>query len=226
MSESKKRAVTIKSFIKGASSPRISAQAYLEAHEEFLSSGELAPLVTPIIAQVKERKVMPTPALVHIQQVAFDYMMESEKRKALEKLAATASGNKLDKHTAHRVRSTASQTSVVYDKNGNILTAIDERTGEEYDLIKDHDLFQNAQGWCHRRLDQCEPNAYAIITSNKVITSKGVMTTRIERGTAISALLKRKPGMGAQISKSAPKSTSRLGFGVKCNPSKATFSAG
>lgn len=214
--EKKHRAMTMKTFIKGANAPRVSAQAYLEAHAEFLASNELAPITSPIIEKVKNRDIMPTPALAQIQQVVFDYMMQVDKAKADYSLANPSKGG--------RSAGQKSQTSVIYSKDGEILTRVDEETGEVKDLIANHDLFQDAQGWCDRRLDECEPDSYAVITSNKLITPKGVFTTHIKRNESIARLARR---MGHNtVMKSSPKSTSRLSFGVKCNPSKSTFSGG
>lgn len=183
-----------------------SASAFLLAHREWLTTGEIASIAMPILAKVEANEIMPTPALQEIKNAVFNHMIASEiskAEKAIEK--------------AQEPGSTKAHVATILDENGKIATHINAK-GNEEDLIKSFDLPQEAMRWVIRRLIEAAPNSYAVIDHIKTVQQE--IVTR-DDAFAIEFRTKKGPVMKAHS-----KTTSKLSFGVKASQDHASFSRG
>lgn len=216
----KKRNQTIKGFIHKASG-KVSAIAFLEAQKEFLSSAELAPITSPILSKVDLGEIMPSAAVTELTQALFRFSNEQNELAIKGKPVASVTGIKVSKPRVSR--KLAAHTATVYEADGSIAKHLNAQK-ELVETVKDFDLSQDAEGWSLRRLFDAAPHTYAVIVSHRLKHSDGTcFTLRIERGEALSRLLKAK---GSPVLKAAPKGNGKLGFGVKAKQSRATFSGG
>jgi len=173
-----KPATTLKKFI-SQSSGKVSAEAFLKAHYEFLILGELSILVEPIFQRLEKKEVMPTAALNEIRKIAFDFFVESEANKIIAK--ETSKKTKNTKSTSKKMYS-----AVIYTASGNIATFIDNE-GNEKDLVFNTDNPLQAESWCNRKLFDL-PNCYG-----KVVNKVTGFTNEISRDSAIAAILRTGP---------------------------------
>lgn len=183
-----------------------SAIAFLVAHREWLTTGELAPITMPILAKVDAKEIMPTPGLQEIKNAVFNHMIASEiskAEKAIEK--------------AQEPGATKAHVATILDENGKIATRINAK-GNEEDLIKSFDLPQEAMRWVIRRLIEAAPWSYATIDHVKTVQQEV-----ITRDDAFAIEFKFKKGA---VLKAQSKTTNRLGFGVKASQDHASFSRG
>ena len=134
-----KRSMTSKWFLSLAARGNKSADAFLTAHHEWLSTGELASEVIPILEKIESKEVLPTPGLESIMRVALHHVMAADVAKV------EASLNKEPK-------TDKSYVSVIKNANGDIVTSINSK-GDEVDLRETFELMQHAERWCQVRLD-------------------------------------------------------------------------
>lgn len=206
MADTKERKMTPKGFLhKTTTKAANSAIAFLAQYRSFLTTGELAERVSPIIAKVDAGELLPTPALKEIQYAVMTHIIESDVAKA-DKVAEP--GAKGQTRKAWR--------TTIYDAAGVVQTRINPK-GEEEDLIKGFDLGQDADRWADRRLFEGTHGWYAIV-EHTVIAN---VASRIERGDAMARILKQPKGPAIQ---QKGKSTKTLGFGVKAKQTRVTFS--
>lgn len=178
------RAMTVKGFLNKLSGAR-SAIAFIEAHRQYLTIGELAPITSPIVAKVDRREVMATPALNEIQQAVFAHMMAEDLSKAEASLLKSNEPTKEPKPYEARL----------CDENGNTMYRQDPK-GEWVEITSSHDLGQRAEGWADRTLvEHGEPRSYVEIVWTKCPDKlPGLKVRRIERDGAMSRELAPKGG--------------------------------
>jgi hypothetical protein len=200
--------MTTKRFLKLASG-KVSAQAFLTAHRTFLTTGELAPLASPILIKVDAGELLPTPALESISQVVLSHFMAQEIRKAEEKIAASQ----------EREESSVKNWMVtIFDSRGNIQTRVNDK-GETVELQETFELASMADRWADRRLFlDCTSDCHAVVEH----TSLPVRTI-VERQDAMARILK--PSKGP-VSKKMGTRDGKLSFGVKAKQDRASFSHG
>jgi hypothetical protein len=212
MTESKKpRQMTAKMFLH-RSSGKVSADAFIQAHRAFLETGKLAEVTSPILAKLDSKAIMPTPALEEIRGVVFTHTLraaiETDEAKMAEAQANPAKAKPW--------------MATIYDAKGDIVTHRNEK-GEEVELQQGFEEAARADGWVDRRLFEGASDWYGVV-SHTTITIKGEpMSSTIQRADAIARIMKHAKGA---VMKVTSKTTSKLGFGVKCGNDRAVFSRG
>lgn len=215
------RKMTEKGFIRKATSGKVAAAAFLAQHREWLTTGTLASLTSPILAKLDAGSLMPTPALAEINTAVLGHMVAREIVKG--EAAAVREPREASSGTTRTVKP---YTATIYDAHGNVCTRTVEVTTEEGTEIKVKDLISNfdssvkAEGWCDRRLDDEGPGAFAEIVHN----GEGFThVMRVERDAAIGRLYgKRRPG---PVTKGSPKSAP-LGNSMRAKGDHFHFSRG
>ena len=207
MADTKERKMTPKGFLhKTNTKAANSATAFLAQYREYLTTGELASKTSPILAQMDEGKLMPTPALVEIQYAVMSHIIETDTAKAEQGMVAQAKTG-----TRKPWRTT------IYNAKGEVMTR-QTKDGPE-DLVKGFDLGQRANEWADRRLFEGASDWYAEV-QHTVLSN---VHSRIERADSIARIMKQPKGPTIQ---QKGKSTKALGFGVKAKETRVTFSHG
>lgn len=212
MSDTKKeRAMTPRMFLH-RSKGQVSADSFLAAHRTFLETGELASLTSPVLAKVDSKAIMPTPALIEIRDIVFSHMLNKETREAEEKQARQG-------ESTARVKPWIAS---IYDAHGEIAIAKNEK-GELVELQESFDLAARADGWVDRRLFDGSPDWHGTVSHSTILIKGEPMTSVVTRSDAIARIMKHSKGA---VMKVTSKTTTRLGFGVKCGNDRAVFSRG
>jgi len=200
--------MSMKSFLsKTKTKAANSAGAFLKAHRDFLESGELAALTSPILAKVDSHETLPTPALKEITSVVFAHMMAASLDQA-EKALVKAAEPKVEKPYEATIRDSK---GVAVDDDGNL-------------LVKGFERHQDAEGWIHRRLIESSPDCKGEIAATKTLDSKGhALMTYVTREESFARLYAEKK-MASH--KKTGVSMSKLGFGVKAKNDRFHFSHG
>lgn len=179
METKKTRVLTPKSFlVKTTQKAAASAAGFLQAHRDFLLTGELASVASPIIARLDARELLPTPALGEIQRAVLSHIVACDQAKLEEKMVQPSAGGGSQKPWLATIR----------DEKGNICTRINSK-GEEVDLVQAFDTAAPADRWCDRRLVEGASDWYALVEH-----TLSPVVTRIDRNEAVARLLKNKPG--------------------------------
>jgi hypothetical protein len=200
------RKMTLKGWL-SKSNGKVSAAGFLAQHREFLTTGDLAPFTSPILAKLDKGELLPTPALHEVQSVVLSHILAADAVKGEAKLRKDQEEPKKSKPW----------TATIFDAKGEVQTRVKEN-GEIEDLIKSEDNSSALERWCDRRLFDGAPDWYAVMTHNVLN-----VTTTISRDQAIARIL-RKPT--SAVCKTTGGSTSKLGFGVKAKNFVAKFSHG
>jgi hypothetical protein len=221
---SDKRVMTVKGFLhKTTTKAAASASAFLEAHREFLSTGDVASVTLPILAKVDAKELMPTPALEAIKKAVFQHMIVKETAKAEAHITRLANSDPNDPTSSQP--NTKTWTATIYNADGEIATKLVQKGEEsiEEELIAYFDHPQEADRWVDRRLFDSVPGCFGVVNHNTITNKHGdMLSTTITRGDAISRMLSKKPG--AVMRQNKPSGT--LGWGVKSRPSISKFSHG
>lgn len=205
--QKKTRSMSPKGFLSKATKGNVSASAFFAAHRDYMVSGELAHVLSPIVSKVEAREMMPTPALIELQKVVMDHIIMS----AIGKLEASMEEGESSKGTNKSWKAT------ILNAAGEVQSRINAK-GEEEDLIMGFDLASAADRWCDRRLFEGASDWYATIDH----TSMNVHTV-ILRQDAIARLLKKKRGPSVHV---GGQSTKSLGFGCHVKQKRVSFSHG
>lgn len=203
-------------FIKKYSSSigKISSEAFLKAHENFLRTGELAEIAVPTLDKIQNGEITHSAGLASVIEAVIDSA-------TMLQMSKTGKSVSVSKKTSS-TRKKPAYCSVILDSAGNIVYGLDKE-GNEVPLAKDHHEWQEAQGWVDRRLDE-NPNCHGAITSRKLRRNDGsVWIDIVKREDSIARLYKRKSGA---VMKRSPQSTQTLGFGVKAKNDFCHFSRG
>lgn len=128
----------IKKFIRGASSGKVSASAYLAQYREDLTKGDHYAVVAPILQKVDAGELYPSPALTMMVRALVDYTLKVQAQPKVRERKAT--------------KPDAPYTCVVYGSDGE---ALYER-GE--------DSIISAQRWSAGKLvAESDPHSYAVV---------------------------------------------------------------
>jgi len=208
--------MTIKSWLRKSTSPKLSALAFLQASRQFLETGELASLTSPILRRIDQGELMPTPALPLLQDILLTHSLQVEARKAEAKLMAA-----LD---AEGEGGTAKPwEATIYDAKGDVQTRLTEE-GKEEDLQKSFALASEADRWTDRRLFEGASDWYGVIQHATITRSDGEpISTVVMRQDALARILK---APKSPFSKKTGTRDNKLSFGVKVQQSHAKFSHG
>ena len=206
MSTSKPKGMSFKGFLAKATKPNVSAIAFMAAHREYMVSGELAPLLSPIVARVDTGELLPTPALSVIAAAVVNHIIASDIAKLEDKINNPPQG-----------AAPKPWIATVYDGKGVIATRINPK-GEVEDLIQGFEMGQEADRWADRCLFDGASDWYAIVANAKVN-----LMNRVERAEAIARILKQPKGPAIHAKSTTTKS---LGFGVHAKQDRSSFSRG
>jgi hypothetical protein len=203
--EAKKNKMTLNGFLKKATAAK-SASGFLAQYREYMVTGELAEVLSPIVAKVDEGALLPTPAVLEISNAVMTHIIVLATLKtemAIENGQST--GTKKN------------YLGTVLDDKGNVCTRIKDN-GEEEDLIKGFDLPQDCLRWLDRRLFDG-----ASTWHGKMEHAHSSFVEVVGRDESIARILKQPKGPA--IHKKGV-STKSLGFGVRAKESRSSFSRG
>lgn len=186
-----------------------SAMGFIQQYREYMVSGELADLLSPIVARVDAGSLMPTPAKDEIARATLEHIVACDLVKLEE------SRDKLMKGETHS--STKRWQASVVDANDVIQTYINE-DGEVKDLIKSGDDVSTLDRWLDRKLFEGSSEWHGIIEHSVM-----QVRTIVERSDAIARIL-RQPK--SAVSRQQSKSAGRLSFGMTCKQDHSHFSHG
>lgn len=216
MSDTKQpKPMTAKKFLhQSGTKAANSAISFLKQHRDFLISGEIASVTSPLIRKLDDGQLLPTPCLREIQNAIITHMLVVATRKqerSLERQQGIAQGEEKES------RSQKPWQATVYDCRGNVCTRV-KNNGEIEDLVKTFDLSQQAVNWLDLRLFNGAPDWYG-----KLEHASSSCVEYIQRGDAVARVLRKKKGPTVHVKGLG---TQTLGFGVKCGQTKVTFSHG
>lgn len=199
------RNMTPKGFLhKTTTKAANSAAAFLAQYREYLTTGELASVTSPILRKLDDKELLPTPALKMVAVAVMGHIIATDKAKAEEAIErATAPA------------ATKTWVAVIKDSGGNVCTKLNS-DGEEEDLLKSFEHPQEADRWVDRRLFDGASDWYG------EVEGLGTLVT-VSRADAIARILKQPKGPAIH---QRGTSTKTLGFGVKAKQDRASFSRG
>lgn len=198
------RKMTFTGFIAKATKPNVSAAAFLATHRNYMLSGELASITSPILLKVDMGELLPTPALHVIATAVMNHVIASDLQKLDDKL-----------NNPPQEAEPKAWLSSIYDSQNVIQTRVNAK-GEVEELIKEFDKASDGDRWSDRMLFDGADGWFAIIEGH------GTMV-RVERSDAMARILK-KPKSAVAHQKST--TTNKLGFGVRAKQDRASFSRG
>lgn len=193
------RNISIENFIKKATKTA-GAEGFLSQYREYLKTGEVAAIATPILAKIDSGNLNATSGLEEITNAVFAHMMVRNIKKVEQKVA------KANQHSSKK-----SVLAKIRSHRGGDIT-------EEY-----FDLHQEAERWVDNRLYEGYPGSYGEIIHTKILIKGKPQTTTISREESIGRILRKPKGAA---SKRVGAATGSLGFGVKTKTSHSHFSRG
>jgi hypothetical protein len=204
--ERKPRQITEQTFLKKGSVAR-SAAAFLEANREYITTGKLASLLSPIVSKLDNNELTPMPALNEML-LAVQSHIAAMVNEALEKAAQAALSR------ANGTVKAVSESSIG-DKRfvGIVLLRGLEQEKAGFKLPQD------AERWVDRHLIANDPQCYGKVMDGFL----GEVWQEVSRDDAFARTFAKKHG---SICKRQSRSTPRLGFGVHAKESKQNFSRG
>lgn len=195
-------------LLQKANSAKIGAKAFIDAHREYLTTGELAYVTGPIVAKIDAGELYPTPGMQELKVAVMSHIMLIDAMKAEEKEQEAKAGKP--------GKTSKPFMACVRDGSGAMLSMPDGKP-----MKATFDLPQRASGWIDRRLFESSPDCYGEVTHLKA-HNPATATDTILRDDSIARILKTPMGPVCK----GTKSSGTLGFGVKVKPSKVTFSHG
>lgn len=193
--------ITPKTFLKKINHAK-SAEGFLLQYREYMLTGDLHSITTPILIKIDSGELLPAPAMDELASAVYAHII------AGEKLAFEASLNK------------ESDSESVSNKP--VLGAIFDRKGEEVES-KSFNLGQDALRWVDRHLIAQSPDCVGKVTHHKVLI-KGLPMEEIV--TREDAYLRLFPKKKSPFMKRSPTSVSSLTGRMKVHQSRASFSHG
>lgn len=215
MSNDKKiRVMSAKGFLhKSTTKAALSAAAFLQTHREWLTTGDLAIMTSPILAKVDSKELMPTPALEEIKVVVLNHMIASEIRKGEEQMEAREAGP---------TSNPKNWIATIFDSQGKIQTRINAK-GEKEELKTSYEMMQEADRWCDRRLVEGASDWFGTVVHATMVSPKtgDPISFTITRGDAMARQFAATKG---PVMKAQSRSTGKLSFGVKVKEDRSRFS--
>lgn len=207
------RIMSERGFLHKAKSSKVSAEGFLAAHRSFLETGSLAVLTSPILTKLDSKDILPTPALEEIKNVVLTHMLAKN---------ILAAENKINNPAV--AKTNKNWTATIYDSTGSVQVHVNEKTGDEEELIKNFDHASEADDWSDRKLFDGSAGWYGVVVSNKILTKEGeALSSIILRDDAIARIMHLRSG---SVCKKQTKSTSKLSWGVKAKQDHCSFSRG
>lgn len=188
-----------------------SALGFIQAYREYMVSGELADLLSPIVSKVDAGVLMATPAKDEIAAAVMNHVI------ACDLLKLEQSREKQLQGDTHQPARTKNWTACVVDANEVVQTYINE-DGEVKELIKSGDDVSTLDRWLDRALFNGSSEWHGIIEHSVM-----KVRTVVERADAISRILRQPKGA---VSRQQSKSAGKLSFGMKVSNDHSHFSHG
>lgn len=202
----KQKVMSPKGFLAKATRPNVSAAAFLAAHRDYMTTGELASILSPVLHKVDTGELLPTPALNVIATAVMGHIIASDIQKLDDKV-----------NNPPEAAKPKPWITTIYNAAGVIQTRINPK-GEVEDLVKGFEMGQEADRWADRRLFEGASDWYAEVANAKVN-----LMNRVERSEAIARILKQPKGPSIHQKAATTKS---LGFGVRAKQDRSSFSRG
>jgi len=215
---SKTRNMTVKGWLhKTNTKAAASAEGFIAAHREWLETGSLAEVTSPILRMMDEGQIFPTPALELLKTEVWTHHLRVEASKAEAKLLADQSGG-TDTRTAKP------WIARIFDAKGNLVIAQNSK-GELVELEETFHSASDADRWTDRRLFEGAPDCFGVIQHTQIRRSSDgePITSVIMRQDAIARILKTPK---SPLSKKTGSRDNKLSFGVKVAQSRCHFSHG
>ena len=172
-----KRDLTPKAFLRQSFSSKITIAAFLQAHRDFLTTGELTNLTTPIYAKIDSGETLPNLGLEEIQKVIVSFIIAKNLDEAEKKL--------------QKQNQSKAYIATIYNEKGEIAEIITER-GQIKDLILGFEDSLKASHWVDRRLFiDGGPNLRGEISCDKLRNEDGSpYLIKISREEALARILR------------------------------------
>lgn len=212
--EKTKRTMTARGFIKKALGIKLTADGFLNAHKEWLLTGQIAQFTKPFLDKLDSKEMEAEPCLEKITYVVYGFLQAQERAKTERFLMNGPLGSKAEPKP-YFVQ--------IFDGEGNIATKKNDKN-EDVDLICSFTDLARANNWCDLRLfNDCAPECYGIVQHLRIQNRDGdVMATRVSRDEALARILKEKRG---PVTHAKPQSSS-LKWQAKVAQSRSHFSHG
>lgn len=223
MSDQKKpRAMTPKGFLhKTTTKAANSAFAFLSQYREYLTTGELAPRVSPILAKLDDERAVALAEKKDTEGLARNSLKEIAHAVMVHIIEADRNKMEQQQEAAQDAMTSGSAskpwTAIIVDEAGHVQTRINAK-GEEEELSKSFEHSSDADRWTDRRLFEGATDWHGEVSH---ATLKTVVV--IERQDAIARILKKPKGPTVQVK---GKSTKSLGFEHKAKENRFYFSRG
>ena len=203
------RKMTAKGWLHKSTQPNAanSAEGFLAQYRDFLQSGSLAPVTTPILLKMDSGEVTPDVAFKAVQNVVMTHIIASDMLKA-EQAMEDAANPGTQKNWLVSIRDL--EDNIVVVKNAK---------GEDEELVKAFDKSSDADRWSDRRLFDGAPDWYGVVE----FTKNPKIRTVIYRQDSMARIMRK--GRGPVVQQKG-QSTKTLGFGVKAKETRVTFSKG
>lgn len=202
--------MSCKGFLSKITKANLSATGFIAQYREYMVSGEMAYVLSPIIAKVDAGELLPTPAIVLLGNAAMYHQIAADTIKA-EKSIETQQNPTSSAQLKNWVAS-------IYNGE-NVIQIRMKENGEEEELVKGFEVSGDADRWVERRMAlNGQGDWYAIIahTHSKV----QVVVTMND---AMARFYKKVKGPTMKV---ASKSTGALSFRPHVKESRSTFSRG
>jgi hypothetical protein len=184
------------------------ALGFFDQYREYMVSGELAPILSPIVAKVDAGTLMPTSAMDQLGNIVLTHILAASIVRGEMAAEARANGSKQDNWTA-----------TIYNAEDEIQTYINAK-GKEVELQQSFIVSGDGDRWADRFLtiDTSGSDWFAIIQHNH-----SDVKTIVLRADAMARVFRNKK---SPVCKPPKVSTHSLSFGVKAKQSRASFSKG
>lgn len=195
------RKMSAKGFLKKITHAK-SAEGFLAQYREYLLTGELLSITTPIVTKIDSGELLPAPALDELATAVYSHIL------AVEKQAFEAS---LNKETSSEKASEKPVLGIIFDSKGDEVES------------KSFNLGQDAMRWVDRHLVAQSPDCIGKVIHTKVLIKGLPMEETVTREDAYFRLYPRKK---TPFMKRSPTSVSSLTGRMKVNQTRSSFSHG
>jgi hypothetical protein len=202
--------MTAKGFLNKANKTNLSAQGFLEQYRDYMTKGELAYVLSPIVAKVDSGELLPTPARVAIANATMYHVIAADTIKAEKAIE--------DQNNPQSSAAKKNWTATIFDSKDVIQVRM-KANGEEEELVKGFEVSGDADKWVDRRLAlDGASDWYGVIQHTH--SNVRVIITRDDANARFYKMTKG-PSMKPQS-----KSTGKLSFGAHVKETRSSFSRG
>lgn len=198
-----------------------SALGFLQQYRDYMTTGELAETLSPIIRKVDDGSLMATPAVGEIAQAVMMHVIASDSLKLEQAIQKQTHSPTMGAPSSSNVRNeTAVQknwTAVIVDENDVVQTYLDAK-GEEKELRASGNDVSTLDRWLDRKLFAGSSDWHGVIEHSVM-----KVRTIVDRQDAIARLM---IGRKGPVSKGQAKSAGKLSFGMKVRNDVSHFSRG